>query len=123
MKEFIVIILFCLLITNCSHKSENDESFKSYYNEKLNKIIIYDSITELGNPISTDDWIEFYENTNYLNLLTGHEFRFDRSEPPGYPSKKMLELDIHDLKEWYNVNSKDMSIRKADSLVNLRSKK
>ena len=120
MKKLIIVILLILLITYCSYKSEYDDSFKSFYNEKLNKIIIYDSITELDNPIPTDDWIEFYENTNYLYLLTGHKFRFDRTEPPGYPSQEILELDIKELKEWYYKNGNNMSIQKADSIVNMK---
>lgn len=117
MKKLFIFIILGLIFTNCSHKSKCDDSFETFFNEKLNQIIKYDSITQLGDPIPTELWMEFYENAGYLHLLTGHEFRFDRTEPPGYPSRKQLELDINDLKAWYHQHGKDMSIQTADSIV------
>ncbi len=114
------LILFCISIVfiSCTNRCIEDISFKNFYFSKLNQIVEYDNYTLTDTTITTESWINFYYNTAYLYFLTGHQFRYVATEPPGYTSELDLKADIKDLKKWYNENKCGMTKEKADSIVN-----
>ena len=62
----------------------------------------------------------FLDCTDYLKLLTHHEFRYIIAGQPIYENQSDWKADIQDLEKWYQENKCDMTKEKADSIVNAR---
>ncbi|MDL2230806.1 hypothetical protein LJB75_00120 [Bacteroidales bacterium OttesenSCG-928-L19] len=119
MKRKLMLLFVNVIFFSCTNQCIENADFKQDYFSRLDKIVEYDNLTLTGNAIPTEYWMDFYSNTQYLHFLSGHEFRYDATEPPGYSSDLYLKADIRDLEKWYNKNKCGMTKEKADSIVNL----
>ena len=121
MKKIIITIVCILSILSCDNHCKEDIEFKELYFSKLDAITLYGKLFDTNKevPLIMERSSQFYDNVNYLEYLTYHEFRyFVLDYHPVYLSQSDLKEDIKDLKKWYRNNKCGMTIAKADSIVN-----
>lgn len=117
MKNKLILLCVSIVFIGCTNQCMENANFKENFFNRLDKIIEYDNYASTGAVLATEYWMDFYNNTFYLHFLTGHQFRYLASEPPGYSSESDLKADIRDLKRWYRKNKCGMTIEKGDSIV------
>ena len=124
MKKIILItIVSVFFVVSCNNNQcKTDSEFKESYYTMLDKITSY------GKQFDTDGTVvfipevvsSFLDCTDYLKLLTHHEFRYIIAGQPIYENQSYWKADIQDLEKWYQENKCDMTKEKADSTVNAR---
>jgi len=125
MKKVLIIITCIVCLLSCNKTCKEDVIFKEKYFSMIDFISAYGKQFDKDEVVyfKDDDLRKFSESTDYLKLLTNHNFRYDIIEQPIYIKQSDLKADIKDLKMWYDNNKCGMTIRISDSIVNSNHKK
>jgi len=129
MDSYTKKIIFLFLIIICSCKQENQTNqinleFVYFFNNKINSILYYEKAIKMDTLICIDSqYRQMSANIDYLQFLTSINFKCINAEGINvYNFGYDLDADIKDLKNWLKKNQFEMTVRKANNIVNFRSK-
>ena len=122
-----IFLLFFILICSCKQDNQPKQinfDFVYFFNNKIYSILYYEKAYKMQSEILIDSqYRQMSANIDYLEILTSIHFRCINAEGVNlYNFGSDLDSDIKDLKNWLKKHQYDMTIQRADNIVDFRSK-